>query len=762
MDVKSVPAGDLAAAQEKLFGLGLIAAVPPEHEYDAHTQSALRTIQTSAGITGSGALDGPMQALLDGWTCGRPLNDEDSVQSPEEFIAEFTFAGGPWPKLDLTYIFDPLPPGLNTADIVGGINQVLQAWSSVTPIRFSQLPAGPDSVADLRFRFDGQIAKPNGTVGPISSFAVASHSNGQISFLPSGGFSMSAAIHEVGHFLELNHSTNRESVMYYSVSTNWTLSADDIEGIQQLYGAPALPVPGWFGFSSSGADVVLADFQNVGPAPPRLDMLVGHIDNATDPDVAYYRVGWDIDSNGHPRSGWGPIVPIGGPLGNDSQGLALAVGNIGGSTPRPDLVMVWIDNPPGANTARYRIAFDLDTSGMNGSVGPDIIIPGPWGFDISGLGAVVTDISGNGQPDMLVAWIDNAPGGNSIYYKIGFDLAANGVASTWSAQLVAASGVGFESGGIGAAITDLRGNGRPDLVLFWVDDSAGENGGRIRVGRDLDGTGIPLRGWDPAQPVLGWWGQSTSGAGAALGDIRGRLRPDLVVLNLDAPPEGNRAYYKVLSPPLPSWNLLHRRQVVGRRTSATAVQGLSPTATTGDLDVVVVAVSSPAPPLSPGLPPTFTVGVWDKTDLNEHQGSDIVEFVFQPGLAARDDSPVAIVSRRAGVADAFWIGTDGIIRTLWSNMLGKPGTPISGPAWALPGTALQNSVPARSGTPTLPPIPPSPLAAASIHEQHLGVFFVGPQDELLWHVWNQATNWPPVRRAARTWRSHVTALTAAA
>ena len=53
----------------------------------------------------------------------------------------------------------------------------------------------------------------------------------------------------------------------------------------------------------------------------------------------------------------------------------------------------------------------------------------------------------------------------------------------------------FENQGGGVAVADLSGTGRQDLVVFMVDNAAGQNRGLFRVGRDLDPTGNPAGGW---------------------------------------------------------------------------------------------------------------------------------------------------------------------------------------------------------------------------------------------------------------------------
>lgn len=52
-------------------------------------------------------------------------------------------------------------------------------------------------------------------------------------------------LHEFGHSLGLGHSDDTESIMYaYYSGANTTLGADDIAGIQSIYGVAAVPVPG--------------------------------------------------------------------------------------------------------------------------------------------------------------------------------------------------------------------------------------------------------------------------------------------------------------------------------------------------------------------------------------------------------------------------------------------------------------------------------------------------------------------------------------
>ena len=53
-----------------------------------------------------------------------------------------------------------------------------------------------------------------------------------------------------------------------------------------------------------------------------------------------------------------------------------------------------------------------------------------------GAGVAIADISGNGQPDLLVFRVDAVPDGqNAGYYRIGWDIDAAGRVTGWSPWL---------------------------------------------------------------------------------------------------------------------------------------------------------------------------------------------------------------------------------------------------------------------------------------------------------------------------------------
>jgi len=413
-------------------------------------------------------------------------------------VATFVAQGNRWDHQNLTYGFQEFTNDLTAADIRAAFAGAAGLWAAATPLTFTEA-VNPD--LNLRFvtgdhgdgsPFDGAGGiLAHGFYPPPNGGAIA----GDIHFdddetwtvaipVPAGGFDFySVAAHELGHAIGLNHSTDAAALMYpfYSGPHRY-LAPDDLRGIESIYGSRIIAVPGWFGWEDQGADIAVADINGNG----RPDLAVFHVDNPSGDNHGYYRIGWNLDTNGNVTGGWSSVIPVPGWFGWENQGSAIALADINGNG-RTDLVVFHLDNPSGDNHGYYRIGWNLDTNGnVTGGWSPIIPVPGWFGWENQGAGVAIADTNGNGRPDLVVFHIDNPGGENHGYYRVGHDLDATGmVTGGWSAVIAVPGWFGAEDQGAGVALADINGDGPQDLVVFHVDNPAGDNHGYYRVVFDI-------------------------------------------------------------------------------------------------------------------------------------------------------------------------------------------------------------------------------------------------------------------------------------
>src|SRR5580765_7402955 len=103
----------------------------------------------------------------------------------------------------------------------------------------------------------------------------------------------------------------------------------------------------------------------------------------------------------------------------------------------------------------------------------------------------------------------------------------------------------WENQGVDAAVADITGSGRPDLVVLMIDDAPQKNRGLYRIGRDLDIDGTVTGGWTGWIDIPDWFSWTNQGAGLTIADITGTGRPDLIVFVIDDGPQQNRGLYRI-------------------------------------------------------------------------------------------------------------------------------------------------------------------------------------------------------------------------
>jgi len=559
--------GYLRPTRQEAGGFAPLAAASPAPRaatgvFDEATYVALRRFQAFTGLPVTGVLDEATLAQMSRPRCGFP--DVPNGGTPGVGgVAGFVAQGSRWTTTNLTYGFQNFTADLTQAQIRSTIRAAFDLWSAATPLRFTEIAVAstPNIIISFVTGNHGDGNNFDGASGILAhayypppgggSLAGDAHFDDAETWtvalpVPAGGTDLfSVAAHELGHSLGLNHSADAGALMYpYYSGPHRYLGADDVLGIQTIYGPAITAVPGWFGSEDQGADIAIADISGNG----RPDLVVFHVDNPGGDNHGYYRVGWNLNASGNVTGGWSPILSVPGWFGWEDQGAGIAIADISGNG-RPDLVVFHIDNPSGENHGYYRIGWNLDTNGnVTGGWSPVLPVPGWFGAQDQGAAIAIADISANGRPDLVVFHLDNPGGDNHGYYRVGWNLNTSGnVTGGWGPVTAVPGWFGWENQGAGIALADVDRNGRPDLLVFHIDNPGGENHGYYRIGSNLNTSGNVTGGWGAVTAVPGWFGSEDQGAGVATADLNGTGRPDLVVFHVDNPGGENHGYYRVIS-----------------------------------------------------------------------------------------------------------------------------------------------------------------------------------------------------------------------
>ncbi len=298
-------------------------------------------------------------------------------------------------------------------------------------------------------------------------------------------------------------------------------------------------IPGNFGNHTGGAGVAIGEV-GAGAGP---DMVVFHIEDEVTPTRGYYRIAWNLDDKGDPTLGWTEPRQIPALAGtSEAEGGDITLADVDGNGAL-DLVVLHVDDPWGPNQAYYRVGFDLD---QDGNVAGGWTEPFPVGGELAngtdGGGVAVADLNGNDALELIVFHLEDPNGGNDGRLQIGWDLDLDGEVAIWGPSTALPGWFGSSNEGAGLEIIDAT-NG-PALVVFHIDDPAGENQGYFRVGRQLDAAGWVAGGWSEPTSVPGWWGNASRYGGVAAWDLGNDGHLDMLYLHVDRQNGPNVGHYR--------------------------------------------------------------------------------------------------------------------------------------------------------------------------------------------------------------------------
>lgn len=213
------------------------------------------------------------------------------------------------------------------------------------------------------------------------------------------------------------------------------------------------------------------------------------------------------------------------------------------SDPRPELILLAYDVAERPNSYHYRIGWNVDKNGKAKRWGDNVVIPG-IGWGSLGIGAAVTQLDEDARPEIiLMIYLDYDM--KHFRYTIGWNLDNNGLTTTWDRKYVEIEGcLSWAAAGAGTAIAQLDDNPRPDMILACYDDpQPGTNLFRYRVGWNLDSSGTAAK-WSNYRELEGM-SDIGAGSGIAIAHLDDDPAPEFILGDCGLFDQESYYHYKI-------------------------------------------------------------------------------------------------------------------------------------------------------------------------------------------------------------------------
>ncbi|KAG9510208.1 Matrix metalloproteinase-14 [Fragariocoptes setiger] len=212
---------------------------------------AIMSFQRFAGLRETGQLDAKTIQYMEMPRCGnKDKSGRGENGKKRKRRKRYALQGSKWRRTELTYRISQYPTRFagKKHEVDGQIEKAFKIWSQVAPIDFVVKKEGRVHI-DIKFA-SGDHGDGDPFDGPGNTLAHAyfpqyggdAHFDDQEYWTVdsyAGTNIFQVAAHELGHSLGLGHSSVREALMapfYQKYKPNFKLHADDILGIQALYG----------------------------------------------------------------------------------------------------------------------------------------------------------------------------------------------------------------------------------------------------------------------------------------------------------------------------------------------------------------------------------------------------------------------------------------------------------------------------------------------------------------------------------------------